>query len=113
MVIKQRSKTIHVTIPEEVIFMALSREFYSKHQLGPKDAICALALEYAYNPDARRLLDQVLKNRLDPNEYSTDDWEFKDKINTQTTLEGPGPKDKAKGNKPMNPLEKRINDIWD
>lgn len=105
----QRSKTIHVTIPEEVIFMALSRELYSKHQLGPKDAICALALEYAYNPDARTLLDQVLKNRLDPNEYSTDDWEFKDKINTQTTLESP----KDKSNMPMNPLEKKINDIWD
>lgn len=115
MTIPRRNKVIHVSIPEDVVFMALSREFYSKHQLGPRDAIKTLALEYAYNPKARKLLDRVLKNRLDPIEYTknietpsieTDPVEVKyippQQKDAQSKLSGE-----------MTPLEKRVNDIWD
>ena len=68
----RKNKNFTISIPEEVIFMSLSHELYIKHSMGPKDAIKTLALEYAYNPKARPLIDQVLENRLDEKEYMRD-----------------------------------------
>lgn len=136
---KQRPKTIPVTIPEEVVFMALSHELYKKHEMNVKDAVNILILEYTYNPEARYYLDGVLKNRISPDNYCkgvlelqseklnqipeenieeiytpsrnrTSKWR-KIQLNSQSTKNQP--QIKSKKNKPETPLEKRINAIWD
>lgn len=135
---KQRPKTIPVTIPEEVVFMALSHELYKKHEMNVKEAVNILILEYAYNPEARYYLDGVLKNRQSPETYCkgvlelqpeklnhipenieemyipssnrTSNWR---KIRSDPQSTKNQPQIKSKKNKPKTPLEKRINAIWD
>ena len=112
-----------VSIPEHVVFMALSHELYSKHGIGPKDAIRILALEYAYNPDARPSLDHVLENRLDERQYMGN-FEPETSEPEKVAVKYIPPHDTSrtldqltlnttKDIESMTPLEKRINDIWD
>lgn len=62
-------KRFMVIIPDESVYIAMVRELSSKHELNPKESFQTLALEYCYNPCARKLIDQVLEKRLDPDEY--------------------------------------------
>lgn len=124
----QRHKNITVSMPEEIIFIALTRELYSKYSMKVKEALNILVLEYAYNPDARALLDQVLENRLDPEQYVSgiglfpvdghENVDFKadikyvppqkrTPIRKQTKLDIPNNKDAA-----MVALEDHINSLW-
>lgn len=63
------TKRFMVAIPDESVFIALSRELSSKHDLSPKESLQILALEYCYNPSARKMIDRVLENRLDQDDY--------------------------------------------
>jgi len=111
-----------VSIPEHVVFMALSHELYSKHGIGPKDAIRILAMEYAYNPDARPSLDHVLENRLDESHY-TGDFKLEPVEHEEVEVKYTPPHETSRSldqlnlNTPndegaMTPLERRIIDIW-
>lgn len=116
-------------MPEEIIYFALTREVYSKYSMKVKEALNILLLEYAYNSEARALLDQVLENRLGPEQYVSGVDPFPCKkhheidvkpdikyvppqerthIPKQTKLDIPSNKDAA-----MVALEDRINAIWD
>lgn len=124
----QRPRNITVSMPEEIIYFALTRELYRKYSMKVKEALNILVLEYAYNPDARTLLDQVLENRLDSEQYVSgiglfpgDEHEKADVkpdikyvppqeracIHKQTMLDIPSNKNAA-----MKALEDRINSIW-
>lgn len=63
------SKRFMVSIPDETVYIAMAREMSSKHELTPKESFQILALEYCYNKSARELIDHVLENRMDPDDY--------------------------------------------
>lgn len=118
-----KNKRFVVSIPEHAVFMALSHELYSKHGIGPKDAIRILALEYAYNPDARPSLDHVLENRLDERQYMGNfELETSEPERVEVKYIPPDDTSRTLDQLTLDPtmdvgsmtsLEKRINDIWE
>jgi hypothetical protein len=56
-----RPRRFLVSLPDETVFMALSRELYRKYEITPKEAIQLLVLEYVHNEVARSMIDRVLE----------------------------------------------------
>lgn len=56
----KENKRFMVTIPDETLYIAFSRELYHKHGLTPKEALQLIALEYIKNAISRQVIDQVL-----------------------------------------------------
>lgn len=57
----KENKRFMVTIPDETLYIAFSRELYHKHGLTPKEALQLIALEYIKNEFARSMIDRVLE----------------------------------------------------
>lgn len=86
------TKRFMVTIPDESVFIAMSREMSFKHDLNPKESLQILALEYCFNPSAREMIDRILKNRWDQDSYPNQK-DVKKTVHEQIQIPEPNPKD--------------------
>jgi len=136
---QSQRKRFMVSIPDESVSMALSRELYKKHELSVRDCLQTVALEYAYNEKARPLIDRVIENRLEDSQYIdliepvpnhemelVETYtppqkakinhlrkEFNKKRDELKQIDPNDPKHKQTRDKAITLLEKRIHAIWD